>query len=208
LTLLTLALAACSTPSMRSVSPVEGNPVGSTSVPAGTYPGEPGARPGPSTPQAAPLVTEQRFLEEWFRGTPVVIAAQGPGALNVDVPLANSFDPGKADVKPALNAVLNRVAESLRRQTGARISVAAPADASGSALLSAQRTVRLRENLVAKGVALTRVALADAPPSGGPVQLRLTMLPPVARLENGALQVPAAGVKPVSATRATINEKR
>jgi len=78
---LTLALAACSTPSMRPVSPVEGNPVGSTSVPAGTYPGEPGARPGPLTPQAAPLVTEQRFLEEWFRGTPVVIAAQGPGAL-------------------------------------------------------------------------------------------------------------------------------
>jgi outer membrane protein OmpA-like peptidoglycan-associated protein len=188
----------------------------SGAAPDGTYgsptapgvPGAPAGKPG-ATPGVSPLAAEQRFLEDWFRGTPVVIAAQAPAALQVDVPLANSFDAGKSDIKPALNAVLERVAESLRRQSGARITVTAPADANGvSATLSAQRTVRLREALVAKRVALPRVALGDAPRPGGPVQLRIFMPPPpIARLDDAALPVPTNGVKPVATTRAPITER-
>jgi outer membrane protein OmpA-like peptidoglycan-associated protein len=113
-----LLMSACaSTPSSSSGSGVFGAP-----APNAT-PGDPNAAPrapAPGTPSATPLATEQRFLEDWFRGTPVVIAAQPPVTLQLDVPLANSFDAGKADIKPALNAVLDRVAQSLLRQNAAR----------------------------------------------------------------------------------------
>ena len=155
----------------------------------------------PNAPQRAPapanpLAAEQRFLEDWFRGTPVVIAAQPPITLQLDVPLANSFDAGKADIKPALNAVLDRVAQSLLRQSAARISVNAPADASGNAALAQSRMQRVREALGSKGIAATRVALTEsAPRSGGPVQLRLTIpgagTPPMARSKGDS----GSGVK-------------
>ena len=165
----------------------------------------------PNAPQRAPapanpLAAEQRFLEDWFRGTPVVIAAQPPITLQLDVPLANSFDAGKADIKPALNAVLDRVAQSLLRQSAARISVNAPADASGNAALALSRMQRVREALGSKGIAATRVALTEsAPRSGGPVQLRLTIpgagTPPMARSKgDSGSSVKGSPVKPAGWT--------
>jgi outer membrane protein OmpA-like peptidoglycan-associated protein len=198
-------LAACATDTAPPAVPGVTTPSTASTAPAGsTAPdGRPAGRPGVAPP-ASPLAAEQRFLEDWFRGTPVVIAAQAPAALQIDVPLANSFDAGKADIKPALSAVLERVAESLRRQSGARITVTAPADANGvSATLSAQRTVRLREALVARRVATPRVALGDAPRPGGPVQLRIFIPPPpIARLDDSSLPVPVNSTKPLAATRA------
>jgi outer membrane protein OmpA-like peptidoglycan-associated protein len=177
--LIVLLMGACaSSPS----SPSPGSGVFSAPGPNGT-PTDPNAAPrapSPGTPPATALATEQRFLEDWFRGTPVVIAAQPPATLQLDVPLANSFDAGKADIKPALNAVLDRVAQSLLRQSAARIHINAPADANGNALtapaLAQSRAQRLREALGSKGIAATRVAVTEtAPRSGGPVQLRLTI---------------------------------
>jgi outer membrane protein OmpA-like peptidoglycan-associated protein len=165
----------------KSSSPSSGSS-GVFSAPApnaGAGAGDPNAAPRapmPSTPSATPLATEQRFLEDWFRNTPVVIAAQPPVTLQLDVPLANSFDTGKSDIKPALNAVLDRVAQSLLRQNAARIHVNAPADASANAALAISRAQRVREALGAKGIAATRVAVTEAAPRiGGPVQLRLTI---------------------------------
>lgn len=149
------------------------------SAPGSNAPADPNAAPrspAPGSPSATALATEQRFLEDWFRGTPVVIAAQPPVTLQLDVPLANSFDAGKADIKPALNAVLDRVAQSLLRQNAGRINITAPADVSGNAALAQSRAQRVREALGMKGIAATRVALAEsAPRAGGPVQLRLTL---------------------------------
>ncbi len=160
----------------------------------------------PATPPANALATEQRFLEDWFRGTPVVIAAQPPVTLQLDVPLANSFDAGKADIKPALNAVLDRVAQSLLRQNAARIHINAPADANGSAALAQSRAQRMRDALGTKGVAATRVALTEsAPRAGGPVQLRLTIpaasSQPMARNKNeSATAAKGSPVKPAGWT--------
>ncbi len=180
-----LLISACAS-SPSSPSGVLGAPASSGS------PTDPNAaqRPSaPTTPPANPLATEQRFLEDWFRGTPVVIAALPPVTLQLDVPLANSFDTGKADIKPALNAVLNRVAQSLLRQNAARINVNAPADASGNAALAPalaqSRAQRVRDALGLKGIAATRVVLAEsAPRAGGPLQLRLT--------------IPGAGNQPIA----------
>jgi outer membrane protein OmpA-like peptidoglycan-associated protein len=189
------------------------------------FPGSPGTTtPGggatpsgvPSPTSATPLATEQRFLEDWFRGTPVVIVAQPPMTLQVDVPLANSFDAGKPDVKPALNAVLERVAESLRRQSAGRLSVSTPADAGGSLALGQQRAQKVRDLLITKGIAATRVSLSETPRMAGPVQLRLslpTSVPLVRKpADGGAPPATAAavvgGVKPVSTARPGWTEKK
>ncbi len=174
--LLTVLLMSACASSPSSSSP--GSGVFSAPAPNAT-PGDPNAAPrapAPGTPAATPLSTEQRFLEDWFRNTPVIIAAQPPVTLQVDVPLANSFDAGKADIKPALSAVLDRVAQSLLRQSAARIHVNAPADAGGNGALAQSRAQRVREALGSKGIAATRVAVTEAAPRiGGPVQLRLTI---------------------------------
>jgi outer membrane protein OmpA-like peptidoglycan-associated protein len=200
---LALSIAACST-----TGPTSGTPSGATpGAPAGTSPGDApaGAKPAPGQPAPAlsPMQTEQRFLEDWFRNTPVVIATQGPTTLQVDVPLVNSFDAGKADIKPALGAVLERVAESLRRQIGARITLAAPADAAGPPTLAQARAQRVRDHLVARRIAAPRITLGDPARVGGPVQMRLVIPPAafpaaVSRSRQGSPAPADRGLKPVS----------
>jgi outer membrane protein OmpA-like peptidoglycan-associated protein len=199
-----LLMSACA--STPSSPPAKGSGVFSAPAP-NAAPADPNAAPrapAPSNPPATALATEQRFLEDWFRGTPVVIAAQPPITLQLDVPLVNSFDAGKADIKPALNAVLDRVAQSLLRQSAARININAPADAGGNAALAQSRAQRVREALGSKGIAATRVALTEsAPRAGGPVQLRLTIpgagTPPIARSKgDGATK--ASPVQPAGWT--------
>lgn len=138
-----------------------------------------GKDPATDAPQQAPaespLVTEQRWLAEWFRGTPVVIALSDNQTLSVDVPLPHSFNAGSSTVKPALAAVLDQVATSLRRQPAMRVAIAAPADASGSARLATSRAQKVREHLVSRGVAATRLTGSGTAPPGGAVQLRIVL---------------------------------
>lgn len=208
---LALLIGGCSTTPGTVPPSTPGVYVGPTVPPA--VPGAP-AQPGqpatPSTP-ATPLATEQRYFEEWFRGTPVVIATQPNSVLQLDVPLANSFDAGRAEIKPALAAVLERVAESLRRQVGARVTVAAPADPGGNAALAQQRAERVREHLVARRIAAPRIALAGGARAGTPLQLRMTIppaaFPAVSRLQSPNI-VPIKGVSPVATSRTGLGEKR
>jgi outer membrane protein OmpA-like peptidoglycan-associated protein len=161
--------------------PTERGVVAPPLPPGSPLPGDPAVpgRPAPPPPApATPLAAEQRFLEDWFRGTPVVIGTSGASQLTVDVPLAHSFDSGKVDIKPALNAVLERVAQSLLRQPGARLVVAAPGDPGNGALAQA-RAQRVREHLLLRRVAAPRIELGPAVRPGGAVQLRLS-IPPAA----------------------------
>lgn len=214
---LALSVAACSTP--KPAPPVTTAPAPAP-APAPVEAPRPAA-PAPAPPTVSPLQTEQRFLEDWFRGTPVIIATQNGGTLAVDVPLANSFDAGKSDIKPALNAVLERVAESLRRQPGAMVVVGAAADAgSGNAALAQARAQRVREHLLSRRIAAPRIALAtSAVRAGGPVQVRMSIPPAgfpgaAARANSGtaapkSAAVPAqSGVKPVSTQPGWTEKKR
>ena len=90
------------------------------------------------TAAASTLAVERQWLASWFKGTPVVVAQRPDGAVVVDVPREFCFDPGRDAVKPALAAVLDKVAQSLRRTPIAELHlIAAPGDASGSAALGA-----------------------------------------------------------------------
>ena len=210
-----LVLAACA-----STGPAVPESPGIFTAPAPNAPAESGAAPQQGTPAApappgtTPLAMEQSFLEGWFRGTPVVIATQPPTTLQLDVPLANSFDAGKADIKPALNAVLDRVAQSLLRHAGARVTITASGDANGSApqapaqALAQARTQRVRDSLATKGIAATRVTLIESARGGSAVTLRLAMpevssQPVAQRRSAGDRSALAArdGVQPISTQR-------
>ena len=190
-----LGIAGCATPNVNPGAP--GAPPRPGAVePAPTLPG---ARPTPPpAPVLSPAQSEQRFLEDWFRGTPVAIALADVNTLVVDVPLAHSFAPGSPAIKPALAAVLDRVATSLRRQPALRVSVAAPTDPNGAVALAANRSQQVRDHLIGRGVAASRMAGVGTARAGAPVQLRLTMQPqPIGRLDDATLPVPAMGVRPV-----------
>jgi outer membrane protein OmpA-like peptidoglycan-associated protein len=134
---------------------------------------------------ASMLVAEQRWLGEWFGGTPVVIAPDRDGALRVEVPLEFAFDKGQTKVKPPLAAVLDKVSTSLKRQAGARIEVSAPTDGGNAH----ERGASVRDYLVAKGVAYRRII--RLPSHGETVALRL--LPPPSVIERLEDEPPAAG---------------
>jgi outer membrane protein OmpA-like peptidoglycan-associated protein len=187
-------LGGCAAPAPRSGA--GGSP---PAAPFGSEPATTLPRPAPS-----PLVTEQRWLDELFRGTPVVIAMPDGDTLTVDVPLANSFAAGSSSIKPALAAVLDRVASSLRRQTAARVSLAVPTDVDGTAALGATRARQVREYLGARGVATTRMTGTGAARAGSAVQLRMMIAPAaIGRLDDATLPVPTLGVKPAAATPAS-----
>lgn len=164
---------------------------------------------GPPAP-AASLVTEQHWLEEWFRGTPVAIKLIDANTLAVDVPLAHSFAAGSSSVKPALAAVLERVAASLRRQPALRISISAPTDTDGAASLAASRTQKVREQLISRGVAETRTAGLGTARAGTAVELRLiAVAPQIVRLDDATLPPPPApGVKRTGPAAAASSPKR
>ena len=148
---------------------------------AGVAPPAP-SPPPPTTPAqrtaaAEALAVERQWLGSWFRDTPVKISQRGDGAVSVEVPREFSFDAGKASVKPALAAVLDKVAESLRRAPQAQVALlAAPDDGAVTTPLALQRAERVRAHLRSKGVADARLG-KPAPAAAGTVHLRLVAAP-------------------------------
>ncbi|MBX3635943.1 MAG: OmpA family protein [Rubrivivax sp.] len=132
--------------------------------------------PVDSPPAAAtPLAIERQWLQQWFEGTPVRIAQGADGALTVEVPREFCFDAGRSTVKPALAAVLDKVAESLRRVSQARlVLVAAPQDGDAASPLAQQRGAAMRRHLMTRGVLSSRIA-APAAAEGAVVQLRVDL---------------------------------
>lgn len=161
-----LMLAACATP--RPPHDTAAN-----SPPAARGPAPPDTGRQAAAQAQAALAAEQQWLQSWFAGTPVLIAHGSDGVLTVDVPRDFCFDRGKASVKPALAAVLDKVAESLRRRPQTRLSVlAAPGDDTAASGLAQRRATQVRKHLLERGVPAAR--LAEGGTSTVPaVQLRI-----------------------------------
>ena len=127
--------------------------------------------PRKAAPGQHPLAVERDWLRSWFEGTPVTIAQRDDGPLDVEVPLAFSFAPRRSTVKPALAAVLDKLAESLRR-TGALLpGLAAPPDPAGPPALALQRAGALRAHLLSRGVSVAQLG-KPAVAQAATVQLR------------------------------------
>ena len=87
---------------------------GCSSVPAAAPPVAPSTA-APAAAPAPPLAVERAWLQSWFDGTPVAIEQVADGDVSVAVPREFCFDAGRSKVKPPLAAVLDKVAQSLRR---------------------------------------------------------------------------------------------
>jgi hypothetical protein len=125
------------------------------------------------TELAAALAVERKWLASWFDKTPVVIGQRSDGAVTIDVPRDFCFAPGRSAVKPALAAVLDKVAESMRRVPGAQLSLlAAPDDAVGVAKPALQRSTEIREHLRGRGVDAARLGKPSVTTAAA-VQLRI-----------------------------------
>ena len=114
-----------------------------------------------------------KWLQSLFAGTPVRILQTRDGPVTVDVPREFCFDAGDSTVKPALGAVLNKVADSMARLRGARlVLVAAPADPGAASSLALQRATKVRSYLLSRGVAAARLG---PPVAAGPANVQLRM---------------------------------
>lgn len=141
----------------------------STTAPTNTAPG------GPAAGQAPALVREAIWLRSWFEGTPVRVETPSSGLLRVAVPREFCFDPGRARVKPALAAVLAKLAESLRRQPQAELAlVATPEDAKPAKALAGERAAQVRRSLSERGVPLPQLG-GDSSSGGDLLRLEITL---------------------------------
>lgn len=159
-TILSAALAAGCASTSTSTSPgSSGAPVTNPATPP--RPAQNAATKAAST--KANLALEKLRLSELFKGTPVVIALLGDGSLRVDVPLAFSFDPGKAGVKPPLAKVLDSVASGQVNEV-THLVVSAPGDPAPakSATLVGDRATAARDYLAGRGLAASRLAVGGA----------------------------------------------
>jgi len=121
----------------------------------------------------AALGVERAWLQSWFEGTPVAIAQRSDGAVTVEVPLEFCFEPGRDKVKPALAAVLDKVAESLRRRPLTRLALlAAPGDTADKAPLATRRALQVQHHLLARGVPAARIGKPTTTATAA-VQLRI-----------------------------------
>ena len=165
--MIALALAGCA-----SVAPTP--PV---SPPSPTAPASPGSAPATvaeqKTAAAGALAVERKWLASWFEKTPVAIGQRSDGTVTIEVPRDFCFDRGKSVVKPALAAVLDKVAESMRRVPSASLPLlAAPEDAGGATRLALQRSTEIRDYLRGRGVAATRLG-SPSVTTAAVVQIRI-----------------------------------
>ncbi len=143
-----------------------------------TAPGPaPAPRAAPSAKPDAALATERAWLQSWFSGTPVVITQHNDGPVGIDVPREFCFDANRSQINPPLAAVLDKVAQSLRR-TGAQLSrLAAPGDSAAASPLALQRAKALHMHLLSRGVPAAQLGTPSAT-SVASVQLRMERAPP------------------------------
>ena len=128
-----------------------------TSVPRGpaTVPASAATAPAVVLPT---LASEQKRLGDLFADTPVTVQRTADDRLRLHVPLRFSFDAGRAAVKPPLAALLDRLATSLRQQSGFGVRINASGDSrgAGASQLARERAAATRDYLIAKGAPANR----------------------------------------------------
>ena len=106
----------------------------------------------------------RKALEASTQGTGVEVSRTADNQLKVNVPSDVSFDTGSAAIKPQLRSVLDPFAASLRDDPTARLSIIGHTDNTGSDAinnpLSLERARRVRDYLVDRGVAGSRIEVA------------------------------------------------
>ena len=119
------------------------------------------------------IESEQQRLARYFDGTPVVFEMEGEGRMRIAVPLRHSFDTGRAAVKPALGAVLEKLAQSQRLQA-TRFAITAPTDKPSGRLLANDRAASTRDYLISQGIAAVRFTSVAGDVGADAVEIRVS----------------------------------
>ncbi|HEV8690255.1 MAG TPA: hypothetical protein VGQ91_08175 [Ideonella sp.] len=162
----------------------------------------------PGLPADAPLSSEAQWLVDLFAGTPVQVVGEADGSVRIQVPMKFAFDPGTPTTLPSttpkapLQAVLDKLSQSLKRRPAARLQAAVPSPS------ASERLGAIRTHLISKGVPASRVAQAG---TAGDDKLLLRLMEPsggVKRLDDGSLPPTGAGRLPPPGGSASGNAKR
>jgi outer membrane protein OmpA-like peptidoglycan-associated protein len=102
-------------------------------------------------------------MERATAGTGVTVTQTADNQLKLHVPSDVSFDVGRADIKPALQPVLNAFAQGLSDQPSLEIRIVGHTDSTGTDAindpLSVNRAASVRNYLGSRGVDSRRVAI-------------------------------------------------
>ena len=132
---------------------------------------------------------QKATMEQATQGTGVAVTQTADNQLKLEIPSDISFDTGRYDIKPNMRAVLDRFATSLNQNPVSTVRIIGHTDSSGSdavnAPLSVNRAAATRDYLVARGVAVNRIAI-DGRGSHEPVADNAT---PAGRAMNRRVEI-------------------
>jgi len=106
---------------------------------------------------------QKAAMEQATAGTGVEVTQTADNRLKLDIPSDVSFDSGRYNIKPELRPVLDRLAQGLAEHPVTRVNVIGHTDSVGSDAvnnpLSVNRAAAVRDYLVPRGVASSRIAI-------------------------------------------------
>lgn len=106
---------------------------------------------------------QKAAMEQATAGTGVEVTQTADNRLKLEIPSDISFDSGRYNIKPELRPVLDRLALGLAEHPVTRVNVIGHTDSVGSDAvnnpLSVNRAAAVRDYLVPRGVASSRIAI-------------------------------------------------
>jgi outer membrane protein OmpA-like peptidoglycan-associated protein len=106
---------------------------------------------------------QKRSMEQATSGTGVAVTQTADNQLKLEVPSDVSFDVGRADIKPNFRPILDKFAQGLTSNPAATVRIIGHTDSSGTDAinnpLSVNRASSVRDYLVDRGVATSRIAI-------------------------------------------------
>ena len=106
---------------------------------------------------------QKQAMQAATQGTGVAVTQTANNELKLEIPSDISFDTGKANIKPALQPVLDRFAQTLQANAITTVRIIGHTDNTGSDAvndpLSVRRAASARDYLASRGVTPNRIAI-------------------------------------------------
>ncbi|MGL4995701.1 MAG: OmpA family protein [Deefgea sp.] len=115
---------------------------------------------------------QKQAMEQATEGTGIEVSQTANNELKIEIPADFSFDIGKANIKPNMQPVLNRLAQTLNQNPVTQVRIVGHTDSTGSDAinnpLSVNRAAATRNYLAGLGVAGQRMSI-DGVGSSSPI---------------------------------------
>lgn len=112
---------------------------------------------------SANMEKQKQAMEQATEGTGIEVSQTANNELKIEIPADFSFDIGKANIKPNMQPVLNRLAQTLNQNTVTQVRIVGHTDSTGSDAinnpLSVNRAAATRTYLAGLGVANQRMSI-------------------------------------------------